>query len=97
MFTFKNGERPTGLAAVGAEDTFYIKVKKKICGFATNNGRRGDGNYIVRLSVKTSGNWHWAWVEIKERFPTKESAKEWLKANYKTLSNKYEFYFPWEE
>jgi len=88
-FTFKNSEKPTGLAMVTYKKTIDIKLNGMSIGQITND-------YKIRLRVTKDDinedgnpNCSWRWITLKKENASFDDAKTWLNINREALLSKY--------
>lgn len=80
-FTFKKGERETGLAAMVYRPSTDIKYKKKKVG-SIRPPSCMDKEHVHRVmlmvnSNEDNGGWHW--VTLKKRFESEQDARDYLR------------------
>lgn len=94
-FTFKKHARSTGLARVGNPySSTDIKMGGKWCGtIHAPNWRSKDNNYRIMLMVyppnPSNPNCEWEWITLKFKSDDEKECREFLKANFGTLNEKY--------
>lgn len=90
--TFKNDTAPSGLARVGWIKGADIKYEKKSCGHIVPPSHwTKETQYKVSLQVKDEISWKW--VTLKARFDSLDEAKDWCKANWENIMQKYNLHF----
>lgn len=93
-FTFKNGERPKGLAKIGWTNSPSIKLNGKKVGYIS--GSSYSNHYTLRFSVmKTptlddgNSNCAWMWITLPWTCLSIESAKEYLNEHIDEILKSY--------
>jgi hypothetical protein len=96
--TFKNDTRPSGLAGVGFRKGANIKTNKRVVGrIDAPHWATRETAYKVRLAILTPENdCGWGWITLQYQGESLESTKEWVKANWPKIAEKYSFHFLYE-
>lgn len=91
-FTFKKDKRSTGLAGIGEATTVRIKVNKKEVGYITSGGwRSADNLWHIYFAVKHPEKL-FEWKRLKYKGQTEQETRDWLKDNFKIITEKYDLY-----
>jgi hypothetical protein len=94
-FTFKKGQRATGLAAVGSPnpDT-NIKIGGKFVGYiGAPHATTRDHWMIAFATVAPPGNsMEWSWIFLSKKFQTEPEAREFVLKNADTIQSKWALY-----
>jgi hypothetical protein len=101
-FTFKKQPKIAGRIGIGySKQNVDIKLGGKVCGtiFAPNYTTK-DNNYAIRLmifkediAVDGNTNCDWKWITFKFKSESEQECREFLKNNYKFITEKYNLYF----
>jgi hypothetical protein len=89
-FTFKKGEKSTGLARVAEPyPVTHIKLNKKKIG-QIRPPNSNNNEWAVSISVKKSEpddnpNCDWKWLKLKVSFAQEKIAREWVKHNLEDI------------
>lgn len=91
-FTFKT-TKPTGKYAFLDKSSHDIKLNKKDVGSIV------DGTWIIRLKVVKNDimedgnpNCPWKWIALKKESSSLQEAKDFLNANFKTITEKFNLF-----
>lgn len=95
--SFKKESRETGLRSVGyPHQNVNIKVNKRKCGWIQAPSWNRDG-WDVRIAVQSEitpdDPCNFRWRKYGVSFATEQEAREWVKVNLKSISDKYSIHF----
>lgn len=87
MFTFKKEKRETGLRAVGRPypDTTIKYKKKNVGAIHAPTWNDMDCKWKIGITIASNCAPGWSWFFFKERFDSEQSARDYLKNNYKKI------------
>lgn len=89
-FTFKT-EKTTGRYGSFYSDTHHIKLNKIECGSISDKKPYRIKLKVIKDDINKDGNpnCEWEWITLAKDSGTLTEAKEFLKANYKDIQEKY--------
>lgn len=94
-FTFKRGERFTGLAAVANPYPYtYIKLSKKKVGNIIPPSAFGSNKWSISIMIKDAdASCGWRNASLKAKFDSEAEARAFIISKSKQLQEKFDFHY----